>query len=186
MIKIILIFLFLFFKSFANANIKLQIIDNFKNIKNLKFEFVQKIGKKTESGDCIIDYSEKKILCKYNDVHDKVMVSNGNSLFINSKKKKQYYRYALDKTPLFIILNKKLLIKKMENSLNKKILKNSYSFETSHENYLINFYFNKYNLDFMGWSTTDIYQNKVETKISNIKTNIELDNKIFRIQKYIN
>ena len=86
MIKIILIFLFLFFKSFANANIKLQIIDNFKNIKNLKFEFVQKIGKKTESGDCIIDYSEKKILCKYNDVHDKVMVSNGNSLFINSKK----------------------------------------------------------------------------------------------------
>ena len=68
----------------------------------------------------------------------------------------------------------------------KKNLKDIHSFETNHENYFINFFFNKKNLDFKGWNTIDIYQNKVVTIISNIKTNIDLDRNIFRIQKYIN
>ena len=186
MIRFIIIVIFFFSQGFAYANVKLDIIKNFKQINNIKFEFTQNIGKKTETGFCIIDYSIKKMLCRYNDVYNKIVISDGNSLFVKSKKKKQYYRYDLKKTPLIIILDKKLLIAKMENSLNKKNLKDFHSFETNHENYSIKFFFNKKNLDFKGWSTIDIYQNKVETIISDIKTNIDLDKNIFRIQKYIN
>jgi len=38
----------------------------------------------------------------------------------------------------------------------------------------------------MGWKTTDVYQNKVETLISNIEKNIDIDLNIFRVQNYIN
>ena len=41
----ILIFFFLFL-NFANASIKSNIVDNFKLIQNIKFNFEQKIGKK--------------------------------------------------------------------------------------------------------------------------------------------
>ena len=52
--------------------------------------------------------------------------------------------------------------------------------------YLLKFFFDKKNLDLIGWETTDVYQNKVQTFISDIQKNISVDNKIFVIQKYIN
>ena len=47
-------------------------------------------------------------------------------------------------------------------------------------------FFDKKSLNLIGWETKDIYQNLVQTFISNIKTNIDIDEKIFSIQKYIN
>ena len=47
-------------------------------------------------------------------------------------------------------------------------------------------FFDKKNLDLIGWETKDIYQNIVQTFISNVQKNIAVDNKIFMIQKYIN
>ena len=38
----------------------------------------------------------------------------------------------------------------------------------------------------LGWETTDIYQNKVETLISNVEKNIDIDLSIFKVQNYIN
>ena len=35
-------------------------------------------------------------------------------------------------------------------------------------------------------TTTDIYQNRVETRLFNIEINMMIDEKLFRIQKYIN
>jgi len=59
-----------------------QELNNLKEINNIKFNFIQKIGKKTESGSCIISYP-KKILCRYEDLYKKILVSNGKSLIIN-------------------------------------------------------------------------------------------------------
>ena len=109
--KLILIIFFIFIQNVGNASTKLNIIENLKEIKNIKFNFVQKIGKKIESGSCIISYP-KKILCKYDDLYKKILVSNGKSLVINSNKNNQYFRYSLDKTPLNFILDKYFLIKK--------------------------------------------------------------------------
>ena len=62
----------------------------------------------------------------------------------------------------------------------------SFSFEIVHKNNLLNIFFDKVSNKIIGWTTTDIYLNKVETRLSNVETNIMIDEKIFRVQNYIN
>jgi len=183
--RIFLIIIFTLFQSSVYASIKSKIINNFKLTNSLKFNFVQKIDKKIENGECIIVYP-KKIFCEYDDFYNKILVSNGKSLVINSDRHNQYYRYPLDKTPLNLILDKKYLIEKMENLNNQSNSSTDYSFKFINENTSITIYFDKTTLNLIGWTTKDIYQNKVETKISNIETNLYFNNKIFNIQNYIN
>ena len=56
----------------------------------------------------------------------------------------------------------------------------------NHDNILIKVFFDKKRFELIGWETRDIYQNLVQTFISDIKTNIEVEEKIFSIQRYIN
>ena len=44
----------------------------------------------------------------------------------------------------------------------------------------------KENDNLVGWSTIDVYQNKVETKLSIVDKNIQVDENIFDIRKYTN
>ena len=180
----ILIFFFLFL-NFANASIKSNIVDNFKLIENIKFNFEQKIGKKIEKGECIIAYP-KKIFCKYYDRYNKILVSNGKSLVINSDKSNQYYRYKLEKTPLNLILDKNFLINKIKDSENLSSSLNNYSLKIIYEQTTLIIHFDKNTLNLIGWTTNDIYQNKVETKISNVESNLMINSNIFKIQNYIN
>ena len=55
-----------------------------------------------------------------------------------------------------------------------------------YENNLIKVFFDKESLDLMGWETKDIYQNLIQTFLSDININIDVEEKIFSIQKYIN
>ena len=141
--------------------------------------------KKTERGKCIISYS-KKILCKYDDIYKKILVSNGRSLVINSKKIKNYLRYQLKDTPLDLILDKKFLLRKLDQVETIKESDETFSFKIVHNNNLLNIFFDKISYEIKGWTTTDIYLNKVETKLSYIETNIMIDDRLFRIQNYIN
>ena len=151
----------------------------------MSFKFIQKIGKKTEKGECIILYP-KKILCKYEDIYEKILVSNGKSLVINSKKIKNYLNYKLKDTPLNLILDKKFLLSKINQLEVVQENDETFSFEIEHNDNLLNIFFDKKNYEIKGWTTTDIYQNRVETKLFNIKINMMIDEKLFRIQKYIN
>ena len=63
--KIIIIFLFFSFFNPLQAALKEEIILNLKKTNNLTFDFKQTIDKKTEEGNCIIEYP-KKIYCLYN------------------------------------------------------------------------------------------------------------------------
>ena len=183
--KIIVICLFFSFFSPLQAALKEEIILNLKKTNNLTFDFKQTIDKKTEEGSCIIEYP-KKIYCLYNNFNKKIMVSNGKSLVINSDRSNQYYRYKLDKTPLNLILDKNFLINKMTDSENLSNSLNHYSFKIIYEKTTIIIHFDKNTLNLIGWTTNDIYQNKVETKISNVENNLMINNNIFKIQNYIN
>ena len=90
--KIILIFFFLNFFNYSYASIKSKIINNFKKINNISFDFKQTIDEKTEEGNCIISYP-KKIYCSYNNLKKKLIVSNGNSLVIKNRAGKEYFLY---------------------------------------------------------------------------------------------
>ena len=181
-----IIFILIFFypiNIFASSK---ELIKNKLNeTDNISFKFIQKIGKKTEKGDCIFFYP-KKILCKYDDIYNKILVSNGRSLVINSEKINNYLRYQLKDTPLNLILDKKFLLDKLDQVETIKENDETFSFKIVHNNNLLNIFFDKISYEIKGWNTTDIYLNKVETKLSNVETNIMIDERIFRVQNYIN
>ncbi len=178
MIKYLYIFLIFFFIVDSNANNKENIINNLKNTKNFNFDFEQNINKKIEKGNCIIEYS-KKIYCEYKGANDKILVSNGKSLVI--KTKVSYYRYPLNKTPLYLILDKKFLINKIYK-LEERIIDNSFINYTIKENdHEINFFFDNKTFNLIGWQTKDIYQNLNITFLSSIKKNEIFDKDIFKL-----
>ena len=181
-----LIFILIFFyplNIFASS--KELIKNKLEETDNISFKFIQKVGGKTEQGECIISYP-KKIFCKYDDIYNKVLVSNGQSLLINSKKIKNYLRYQLKNTPLDLILDKKFLLGKLDQVETIKENDETFSFKIAHNNNLLNIFFDKISYEIKGWTTTDIYLNKVETKLSNVETNIMINERIFRVQDYIN
>ena len=183
--KFIVFILIFFYPLNIHASSKQLIKNKLEETNNISFQFIQKIGKKTERGDCIISYP-KKILCKYDDIYNKILVSNGRSLVINSKKIKNYLRYQLKDTPLNLILNKKFLLDKLDQVEIIKENNETFSFEIVHNKNLLNIFFDKISYEIKGWTTTDIYLNKVETKLFNLETNIMIDERIFRVQNYIN
>ena len=175
--KYLIFFFILFFNLYAQSSINQEIIGHLKKINSIEFKFIQKIDNNNiEQGECIILYP-KKILCKYYDIYNKILVSNGKSLVINSDKIKNYYRYPLDK---------KFLISKMKEVENDKNYPFYYVFNFEFENNLIKVFFDKTSLDLIGWETKDIYQNQIQTFLSDINININVEEKIFSLQKYIN
>ena len=183
--KYIIFILILFYPLNILASSKQLIKNKLEETDNISFKFIQKIGKKTEQGECIISYS-KKILCKYYDIYNKILVSNGRSLVINSKKIKNYLRYKLKDTPLDLILDKKFLIDKLNQVETIEENDETFSLKIAHNNNLLNIFFDKISYEIKGWTTTDIYLNKVETKLFNVEINIMIDERIFRVQNYIN
>ena len=183
MIKKIFLFFFLInFFNYCYASVEKKIISNFQQINNISFKFKQIINDKTEEGNCIIQYP-KKINCKYDNIKKKIIVSNGNSLVIKNLAGKEYFIYPLKQTPFELILDKNLLLRKIEKLKAKFLNEKYYLFSMESNGNLINIFFDKNSYDLIGWQTEDIYQNLVVTYIFNLKKNSKVDNKIFKLPK---
>jgi outer membrane lipoprotein-sorting protein len=170
-------FIFFFFILFSNthASNKDKIIENLQNTQNLNFKFEQNINGKIENGNCTIQYP-KKIYCKYLK-NDKILVSNGKSLVI--KTRTSFYRYPLNKTQLNLILDKKFLIKKI-NNLKEEILDKTYiNFTIIENDNKLNVFFDNKTFNLIGWQTKDIYQNVNVTYLSSIQINKQIDRNLF-------
>ena len=176
--KIFFLIIFIFQVSSVNASIKIDIINKLKQIENINFNFIQKINEKTEKGNCTIFYP-KKIFCKYFDKKGKILVSNGKSLVIKIENTGAYYFYPLKRTPLNLVLDKNFLIRKIEQLDFRQEDKDIVKFQIIENNQKINIFFNKKTKNLNGWETTDIYQNKNLTIISNILENQNLNKKLF-------
>jgi len=181
--KIILIFFFLNLFNNCYGTAKVEIINNFKKINSISFDFKQNIEDKTEEGNCIIKYP-KKIYCDYKGIKKKIIVSNGNSLVIKNRASKGYFLYSLDKTPLELILNKNLLLDKIEILETKLVNDKYYIFSLENDENKINIFFDKNSYDLTGWQTEDIYQNLVITFIYNVKKNLNVSEKLFKLPKH--
>ena len=184
--KFIIFCLIFFFNVTAQSSSNQKIINHLENINSLQFKFTQRIDNNNiEKGECIILYP-KKIFCEYYDIYNKILVSNGKSLVINSDKITNYYRYPLDKTPLNFILDKNFLISKMNEADDDENYPFYYVFNFEYESSSIKVFFDKESLDLMGWETKDVYQNLIQTFLTDININIDVEEKIFSIQKYTN
>ena len=181
MIKKIFLFFFLFnFINHAYASVENKIINNFKKINNISFNFKQTINDKIEEGNCIIQYP-KKINCTYNNFKKKIIVSNGNSLVIKNQAGKEYFIYPLKQTAFELILDKNLLLRKIGKLKAKFLNEKYYLFNMENNGNLLNIFFDKKSFDLVGWQTEDIYQNLVVTYIFNVKKNSNVDKKIFKL-----
>ena len=176
MFRVLFLVCLISLSSEVNANNKDQIINKLKNTSNLNFDFEQNINGKIEFGNCTIQYP-KKMFCDY-DKKNKVIVSNGKSLVIKSTS--SYYRYPLDKTPLYFILDKNFLLKKIYE-LDEEIINNSLvKFTIKENNQSIEIFFDVDNYNLIGWQTKDIYQNTAVTLLYSVKSNQIVEQKIFK------
>ena len=177
MFKYFFILIYLISFSYSYADNKNKIIENLQNTENLNFKFEQNINGKIENGNCTIQYP-KKIYCKYIK-NNKILVSNGKSLVI--KTKTSFYRYPLNKTSLGLILDKKFLIKKIDNLKEKILDKTHISFEIEENENEINLLFDNKTFNLIGWQTKDIYQNVNVTYLSSIEINQQVDKDLFKL-----
>ena len=181
--KIILTFFFILnLIKPSHASIEEKIINNLLKTNNLTFNFKQTIGKKTEEGNCTIEYP-KKIFCLYNNRNKKIKVSNGKSLAIKNQVSNQYYLYRLKKTPLELILDKNFLINQIKKLKGRTVDNKYINFTILKNNNEINIFFDKKTLNLIGWQTEDIYQNLVITYIYKIQYNQKIDKNIFKLPK---
>ena len=175
-------FFFLFFVTFSEANFQQKLIDKYKSINTLHFDFTQKIGEETEFGDCYIKYP-LLMKCEY-PKKKKSIITNGKKFAIVKRRYKKIYLYPLEKTPLFYILNKKNILNLIENYeptlVDSKLIQ--YELTDGNKN-KVNVFFDKNSLDLSGWKTVDAYSNEVIFLLRNIKTNISINNEIFKIPK---
>jgi outer membrane lipoprotein-sorting protein len=177
MCKYFFILIYLISFSCSYADNKNKIIENLRNTENLNFKFEQNINGKIENGNCTIQYP-KKIYCKYIK-NNKILVSNGKSLVI--KTKTSFYRYPLNQTSLGLILDKKFLIKKIDNLKEKILDKTHISFEIEENENEINLLFDNKTFNLIGWQTKDIYQNVNTTYLTSIQINQNVDKNLFKL-----
>jgi len=174
---------YLFTITICSADLQQNIIKKLTSTKTMTFNFQQKIEEKKEVGICFIKYP-LLIKCEYKNVKGKTLISNGKSIAIIKKKYKKIYRYPIESTPLFVILDKDKVLNLIKNTRPSKIDSNTIEFEFTNKklNKLI-ILFNSKNLEFKGWKTVDAYSNNVSFLITDTKINNQIVDSFFIIPK---
>ena len=183
-LNIIFLSFFLFFSliNFSKANIEEKLLNKYKSINTLHFDFIQKIGEKVDFGNCYIKYP-LLMKCEY-PKKKKSIIANGKKFAIVKRRYKKIYYYPLKKTPLFYLLKKENILEVIQNYKPKTITSNTIEYELLDNNLnKVNIFFDKNSLIISGWKTTDAYSNEVSFLIKNSKINITIDNKIFKIPR---
>ena len=178
----LVIFFFLFFLNYSEANFKEKLINNYKTINTLSFDFTQKIGKKIEFGNCYIKYP-LLMKCEY-PKKKKSIIANGEKFVIVKRRYKKVYYYPLKKTPLFYLLKKENILSLIKNYEPIKMESNIVVYEIFDNNLnKLKIFFDKNSSELLGWNTIDGYSNEVSFLIRNIKKNILIKNEIFKIPR---
>ena len=181
-LNLLAIFFYFFLLNISQANFQEQLINKYKQINTLSFDFTQKIGDKIEIGNCYIKYP-LLMKCEY-PKKKKIIIANGKTLAIVKNRYKKIYQYPLKKTALFYILNKENILNIIQNYEPSNINNDVIEYElTNSKSNKINIFFDKNSLLLSGWKTVDVYSNEVNFLIKNIETNIFVENKIFKIPK---
>ena len=165
------------------ADLQTNLINKITAIKTLSFNFKQKIAEKEEVGRCVIKYP-LLMKCDYENFKQKSVISNGKSVFVIKKKYKKIYRYPIRTTLLFTILQKEKILNLIRNNKPTMINPSLIGFQlTDNKSNKSKIFFDKNSLEFIGWETKDAYSNNVSFIISNLKTNMIIDDKFFKIPK---
>ena len=175
--------IYLFSIGVSSADLQKNLINKLTATKTLSFTFKQKIAEKEEVGNCFIKYP-LLMKCNYQNLKQKILISNGKTVAIIKKKYKKIYYYPIELTPLFTILKKEKILNLIRNNKPTKIDSNIIEFELIvKKSNKLKIFFDKNSLEFKGWETKDAYTNNVSFIISNLKTNKIIEDEFFKIPK---
>ena len=165
------------------ADLQTNLINKITATKTLSFNFKQKIAEKEEVGSCVIKYP-LLMKCDYENIKQKSIISNGKTVAVIKKKYKKIYYYPIKTTPLFTILQKEKILNLIRNSKPTKINSSLIEFEfTDKKSNKLKIIFEKNSLEFKGWKTKDAYSNNVSFIISDVKTNMIINDDFFKIPR---
>ena len=177
----IIIFFYFFLINISYANLQEKLINKLIETKNLSFNFIQRIDDKEEIGNCFIKYP-LLMKCDYEGDKKKSIISNGKTVAIIKKKYKKIYYYPIETTPLFTLLKKKKILQIIKESKPSKINLETIEYEIAAKNSkILKIIFDKNSHELKGWETEDAYSNKVIFLIINLKTNISIEENLFKI-----
>ena len=176
-------FIYLFSASVSLADLQKNLINKLTATKTLSFDFKQKISDKEEVGKCFIKYP-LLMKCNYQNLKQKIIISNGKTVAVVKKKYKKIYYYPIKSTPLFFILKKEKIINLIRKNLPTEINENFIEFEfIDQKTNKVKILFDKNSLEFKGWKAKDSYSNDVSFTIYNLKTNMQIIDNFFKIPK---
>ncbi len=177
------IFIYLFFPTFSLADIQKDLINKLTKSETLSFDFKQQISNEEETGNCSIKYP-LLMKCNYENVKQKIIISNGKTVAIIKKKYKKIYYYPIKSTPLFFILQKEKIIDLIKKNPPSEINLNFvvFNFIDKKKN-KIKIIFDKNSLELKGWETIDSYANNVSFMIDNLEINKQIVDDFFKIPK---
>jgi len=177
------IFIYSFSINSVWADLQKDLINKLTGTKTLSFDFRQQIADQEEIGKCFIKYP-LLMRCNYQNLKQKIVISNGKTVAIIKKKYKKIYYYPIKSTPLFFILRKEKIINLIRTSLPIEIDKNLVKFEFIAKNKnKVKILFDKTSLDFRGWETIDAYSNIVIFEINDLKINHQIIDSFFKIPR---
>ena len=105
----------LIFTNNCLADLQKDLINKLTATKTLSFNFKQIIEEKEETGKCFIKYP-MLMKCDYQNLKQKIIISNGRTVAIIKKKYKKIYLYPIGKTQLSTILKKEKILALIRNS----------------------------------------------------------------------
>ncbi len=176
-------FVYLLSTSSSSADLQKNLINKLTTTRTLSFDFKQKISDKEEVGNCFIKYPFL-MKCNYQNLKQKMIISNGKTVAVIKKKYKKIYYYPIKATPLFFILEKKKIINLIRKTqpieINSSLVEFVFIDEKTNK---VKIFFDKNSLEFKGWKTKDAYSNNVSFTINNLKINDKIIDDFFKIPK---
>ena len=165
-------------KAESNQEIIQKITNKFNDINNIQFDFIQTNNKLIEKGSCYLSYT-KKLICRYLGDEQKEIIIKNNTLIVIKKKYQKIYYYRMANSVFATILDKKKIIKQVNQIRKIKIEDNNFviEFKNNENATSVQLFINKDTFNVAGWKTAGYDQQPITFIIKNNQTNVNTKEK---------
>jgi outer membrane lipoprotein-sorting protein len=165
-------------KAESNQEIIQKITNKFNGINNIQFDFIQTNNKLSEKGSCYLSYT-KKLICRYLGDEQKEIIIKNNTLIVIKKKYQKIYYYRMANSVFATILDKKKIIKQINQIRKIKIKDNNFviEFKDNENATSVQLFINKDTFNIAGWETAGYDQQPITFIIKNNQTNVNTKEK---------
>ena len=165
-------------KAESNKEIIQKIASRFDDINNIQFDFIQTSNGLVEKGSCYLSYA-KKLICRYLGDEQKEIIIKNNTLIVIKKKYQKIYYYRMANSVFATILDKKKIIKQINQIRKIEIKDNNFviEFKDNENATSVRLFINKDTFNIAGWETAGYDQQPTSFIIKNSQTNVNTKEK---------